>query len=650
MARDVVVAPAVHWTPHPGALAPQAARMMQRLQELLQSSEFLARVRKIRERTSSAVALTPEQQDALIANNCSAEDWRRMRVSPNFIPERVHRVHFFGDCEIGAFTGQAQVGEGVVIPTGIYDCQLMDCIVEDDACILRVGTLAHTYVGVGVVIANCNLVSCSGTTAFGNNMEMPISIEVGGREVHSFAELTIPIAESVAKNRHDSMLLSSYRAFCDQFAAAATCNFSIIEAGAHVTNCSKLVDVYVGPGARIDNTTLVQRATVLADADEPTHVGDGAWVRDSIVQHGVHVASMAIVDKSVLCEYSCVERQGKVLQSIIGPNTSIAEGEVTASLVGPFVGFHHQSLLIAAMWPEGKGNIGSGANVGSNHTSKAPDQEIWPGEGAFFGLGVNIKYPTDLTAAPYCIFATAVNALPQRIEFPFSLINSPTRTHEGVSPAYNEILPAWVLSDDIYLVMRNQSKYSSRNKARRSVIETEVFRPSIIDLMRDARVRLQQVPEVKHLYTDLDIAGLGKNFLMEQTRRAAVEAYTFYIRYYALRGFYQQAEKTLAGEPSCDIREVLARQADNFRWQHERDVLSQEFPGLDAPELFYQLSQHQEKVARDVQASKERDDNRGMRIISDYRDAHAPASQDKFVQLVWKQTEQLAERLKSLVQ
>lgn len=650
MSADQQLGPAVHWTPRPGAVAPLGARTLHRMQELIDHSEFLARVRAIRNRHSTAVALSPEQRDALIANFCWAEDWRRIKVSPQFSADRVHHVHFFGDCEIGAFAEELmQVAEGVSLPAGIYDCELINCVIEDDVCISRVGTLANCYVGHHSVIANCNLVTCSGSTVFGNNTEMAISIEVGGREVHSFAELTIQIAEAVAKNRQDQLLLNGYREFCRQYADATTRNFSMIEEAARVTNCSKLVDVYIGPGARVDNVTIVQRSTILSHADEQTCVTDGAWVSDSIIQHGCHVASMAIIDKSVLCEYSCVERQGKVSQSIIGPNTTIAEGEVTSSLVGPFVGFHHQSLLIAAMWPEGKGNIGSGANVGSNHTSKAPDQEIWPGEGTFFGLGVNIKYPTDLTAAPYSIFATAVNALPQRVEFPFSLINSPNRTHDGVSPAYNEIIPAWVLSDDIYLVMRNEGKYKSRNRARRSHIETEVFRPEIIDLMRDARVRLQKVPEIKHLYTDRDIAGLGKNFMMETARRGAVETYSFYIRYYALRGFYTQVEKTLAAEPGCGIREVLARQADNFRWQHERDVLSQEFPGLSAPELFYQLSQHQEKVARDVQASKERDDSRGMRIISDYRDAHAPASQDTFVQMMWKQTRELELQIEKYV-
>ena len=91
---------------------------------------------------------------------------------------------------------------------------------------------------------------------------------------------------------------------------------------------------------------------------------------------GAEVAGHAIVRQSVLLEHSGVEDHGIINETILGPNTSVAKGEVTASLVGPFVGFHHQSLLISAYWPEGKGNVAYGAKVGSNHTGRAPDQEV----------------------------------------------------------------------------------------------------------------------------------------------------------------------------------------------------------------------------------------------------------------------------------
>src|SRR5208282_4258957 len=180
-----------------------------------------------------------------------------------------------------------------------------------------------------------------------------------------------------------------------------------------------------------------------------------------------HASTLALVERSVLTEHSHAERHGKVTHSILGPNTGVAEGEVTASLLGPFVSFHHQALLIATLWPEGKGNVAYGANVGSNHTSKAPDQEFWPGEGMFLGLGVNIKFPADFSKAPYSIITCGVTTLPQKVMFPFSMINLPSAMQRGISPAFNEIIPAWLLTDNLYTLKRNEGKYQARNKARR---------------------------------------------------------------------------------------------------------------------------------------------------------------------------------------
>jgi hypothetical protein len=344
-----------------------------------------------------------------------------------------------------------------------------------------------------------------------------------------------------------------------------------------------------------------------------------------------------------------VERHGKVTDSIIGANTGIAEGEVTACLVGPFVGFHHQSLLIAAFWPEGKGNVGYGANVGSNHTSKAPDQELWPGEGIFFGLGVNIKFPSDFTKAPYTIIATAVNALPQKVTLPFSLINSPAERIDGVSPAYNEIMPGWVLSDNIFTIRRNEGKYKKRNKARRAKIEFEVFRPEIVDMMLDARKRLMGVKEQKKVYTDKDIKGIGKNYMMEESRTAGIEAYTFYIKYYALMGLKKQIEKSQVTSHKSQVKDILTKKTSDPRWEHERQILAQELPNNSAEDDLKLLISMQEKIAKDVQVSKEKDDVRGARIIDDYPQAHAPAAQDSFVKQTHQETAQLKKEIEALL-
>jgi hypothetical protein len=628
------------------------AKYFPELEEVVKKSEVLTAVERVKKLApkGKAVSEDPELQKQLEAAGCWAADWSKVRVADGFSPRRVAAVKFFGEVYLGKFTeNEIEADKGVKLPAGVYHSVVCDSVIEDDALIHNVGVLSNYVVGPRAVVMNCKTVSATPGTAFGNGVEMSIAIETGGREVLSYAELSIPVAEKVAKSRDNKELLAEYADFVAKYVDAAKSPKGIIEEGARVTNTAKVLNTYVGPYAVIDGATKVAEATLLSNKDEKTEVLDGAWVVKSILQWGCEAASMAIVDSSVCTEHSHVERHGKVTQSILGPNTGIAEGEVTASLVGPFVGFHHQSLLIAALWPEGKGNVGYGANVGSNHTSKAPDQEIWPGEGTFFGLGTNIKFPSNFTKAPYSIIATAVNALPQKVEFPFSLINSPADRYEGISPAYNEIMPGWVLSDNIYTVKRNEGKYIKRNKARRSQFVFEVFRPDIVDLMIEARRRLQEVKEVKAVYSDKDIKGLGKNYMLESSRKKGIEAYSFYIQFYGLNGLKKKVEKTIAEKGAAAVKDILTAASDDPRWEHERKVLTAEFAGKDVKELLQLLVQYQEKVAKDVQVSKEKDDNRGARIIPDYVYAHAPAEQDGFVKETWEATKKLKADVEALL-
>ena len=67
---------------------------------------------------------------------------------------------------------------------------------------------------------------------------------------------------------------------------------------------------------------------------------------------------------------------------------------------------------------------------------------------------------------------------------------APSRAFEGISPAFNEILPAWVLSDHAYALARNEAKFRDRNRARRLEVAFEVLRPDTMDLVKQARQRL----------------------------------------------------------------------------------------------------------------------------------------------------------------
>ncbi len=627
-------------------------KFLTEVESILESSELLQAVKRVKEARLPGRAITEVKglQAQLESNGCWSPDWTKVRVAEGFSPRHAFATKFFGEVFLGKFANETlPVDKGVELTPGVYNSVIVNSVIGDDALIYNVGVLSNYVVGPRAMVLNTQTVSCSGDSAFGNGVEMSIAIETGGREVLTFAELTIPLATQVATSRYNKQLLKEYEEFVKAYVEKATSPRGIIEEGARISNTGKVINTFVGAHAIIDNANKVSDSTLLSSKEEKAEILDGAWVVKSIVQWGSEVASMGIVDSSVLCEHSHVERHGKVTQSILGPNSGIAEGEVTACLCGPFVGFHHQSLLIAALWPEGKGNVGYGANVGSNHTSKAPDQEIWPGEGTFFGLGVNIKFPSNFTRAPYSIIATGVSALPQKVEFPFSLINTPASRIEGISPAYNEIMPAWVLSDQIYMVKRNEGKYMKRNKARRTRFDFEVFRPEIVDGMIEARERLAAIRDPKKVYTESDIKGLGKNYLLEPARLSAIETYTFYIQYYALLGLKKQLEKLLADNTANGLRDVLVKPTDNPRWEHERAILQKELAGKSLLDMLRMLAEQQEHIAKDVQVSKEKDDNRGARIIADYGHAHSPAITDSFVKETWEVTRQLRSEVDAIL-
>lgn len=592
--------------------------------------------------------LYPEEVVRLEGLGNTCEDWSRVRVADGFDWRRVLHSSFHGDVVLGRFARRVSLEEGLELPAGIYRSTLSDCVVGDDVLVRDVKLLANYVLGPGAVLVNCGRISCDPGTSFGNGTALPLGIESGGREVAVYAEIDVDVAGAVTRSRARRDFLHAYGRAVADYTAEAASQRGIIERGCTVSNTPTIRNAYLGPHAVIDGATLVTDSTLLSGEDEPVRVESGACVSRSLLQWGSRASTLALVERSVLAEHAHAEQHGKVTASLLGPNTGVAGGEVTSCLLGPFVGFHHQALLIAALWPEGKGNVGYGANVGSNHTGKAPDQEFWPGEGLFLGLGVNIKYPSDFSQAPYTIVACGTSTLPQKLTFPFSLLSPPSARPPQVSPAFNEIVPGWVLAHNLYALRRNEGKYQARNQARRARLTSDVFRPDTIDLMRDACRRLEAVATPREFYTDRDIKGLGKNYLQEAARRSAITAYRFHVRHYALLGLLEAA-RAAAGEDPPALGRLLAAPADEPRWEHQRRLLVEELGVGDALSGLRLLPDMLESVARDVERSKARDDERGPGIIPDYADAHALAADDPFVRQTWEETRRLQAEVADLI-
>jgi hypothetical protein len=332
---------------------------------------------------------------------------------------------------------------------------------------------------------------------------------------------------------------------------------------------------------------------------------------------------------------------------VLGPNTQVAQGEATNCLLGPFVGFHHQALLISALWPEGRGNIAYGANVGSNHTGRKPDQEFRPGEGNFFGLGCWIKYPSDYSEAPYSLFSTGLLAEPQKLSFPFSLVVPAREAH--VSGAH-EIRPAWSWTDNRYALFRNGIKYRERDRSKHHTLHAGLptqgllaysfFSLRVVRLVLMAQTQLAQALSESAGSTGSSVAvfdsrslpGLGYNRLARKHAVKALAGYEDYLIFWRL----------LTG---LSLRSDAHPEGSHLEYSDLSQEIFGVWPGLSESAFLEKAKASLSGFRAALLTGLERDEARGKEIQSDYGLFHPDSSADPVVKRVLDEVERLQQGL-----
>ncbi|MCL1818336.1 MAG: DUF4954 family protein [Spirochaetaceae bacterium] len=574
---------------------------MSGLSRILETSRFLSLCRGLRQPEETVFpgrrlrGLTAEEIRALEAQGNAADAWAKIRVTEDFSPQRVYGNFFIGRCVLGAFAEKVHSIAGTDFPAGIFFSTLAGAIVADNALIHRCPLVSRCVIDAEAAVTASRI---EGGGAFGNGITLRAGIETGGRNVPVFYELDSALAEAAA--RGDEIPRREWEEFLAAYQQAADIGLGYVgkKSGVHGATVK---DSFIGPWVQVDGACLIRGSTLMGEEGAQVSAGAGCIIEETVIRPGCRFDTQAISLRSFFADASGAERQAKITESYIGSNTHIAEGEVTSAFVGPFVSFHHQSLLIAAFWPGGRGNIGHGANLGSNHSSRAADGELWPGEGMFFGLGCNIKYPADYSASPYSIIATGVTTLPQKVAYPFSLIMAQEFPAPGSPSGYNRLIPAWVLKDNFYALWRSARKFGQRDKTPHLRLHSDPFHAGNIAAMREAHERLARPEQKKDVYFPGDIPGIGKNVLHEEDRAAAVETYAWFIRYARLRDLFSPGDY---GSP-------------------EAEKPSRE----DAAEYLACLK----KLSAMTLSSRAKDMTRGKKIISDYAQTHVPPEEDEVV-------------------
>lgn len=589
-----------------------------KLKKVLKASDLSSLAENFRAIKASVAKLrnlTAEEVTTLEKNGNRCEDWNRVLVEPNFDPARVQRSVFMGDVRLPAFYGTLLLPGDVSFPTGIYDSLVHNCIVEN-ALVYKVSMLSNVLVRSSAVVHNVGTLVSSGKINFMIGSTMSVGNEMGGRELFVFPDITMDLVEAQLFHKAESDVQQSFEEQLKNFREEISLPFGVVGKGAVVSNTNIVRNSWIGAHARVEGAAKIRNTIILSSLEESTHIYDSVIIENSDLQMGVKVHTGAEVQRSVLMSRSKVGCKAIVKSSIVAPCCHIEEGEVNSSYMGPLTQMHHHSLLIAALWPEGCGNLGYGANIGSNHTGRMPDQEIMPGQGMFFGLGVNVKFPANYRESPFTLIASGVTTMPQRVKFPFSLIRSGDPQLMGVPARLNEILPAWNYARNAYALDRNIYKYAQRGKGAVPNSYFSLYGAETVHYAFDAYCRLQ-VNQVQDVYTKEHIDGLGENFLRERVRQKALKTYGEYLERYVLDQMIALVENdaSLALQPPRELRRLLSGDLN-------REV-SRVVP---MPATFDELVKRYRTLEKEwfdgVAHGLDKDIARGKEIFDDYESAH----------------------------
>jgi Domain of unknown function (DUF4954) len=444
-----------------------------------------------------------------------------------------------------------------------------------------------------------------------------------------------------------------------------------------VRDTPTLCGVYLHPKSSIIAATSVDQALLFPGS----RISNASTVRNAILQWDCTITDHSYVSDVFFMEQAVAGPQSTVTNSVLGPDVHISCGEVHASVLGPNTNAHHQSLVIATLWLCGRGNVGYGSNVGSNHTGRIPDQECCAGEGIFWGLSCAIKFPVDLTFAPYSIVAAGTTMVPQRCTMPFSLIMNSAPV-DRMDRGGTEIVPGWVLLYSPYTVVRSEQKFEQRRKAKRHMNYTgwKIIRPDIVSQCYIARQHLLDVVTLNNndtdtIYSERVIPGIGENQMTEKGRKIGVQAYSELIQRFALQGLYAflveaSEASTTAGlldsltEDLLSSKSSIARDFDistsvgwplfpwddkyaSSFWQSQRCFLLLEFPltkddniGEWIKNLLGKFISLEVIFSDRVRQCKQRDDTRGAAIIPGYEESHVLVQKDAVVISVENELEQ----------
>jgi NDP-sugar pyrophosphorylase family protein len=436
--------------------------------------------------------LTSAERELLILNGNTAEDWDEVLVTDVFDPKMIRNSSFHGLVRIGAVRPAVLEHHDLKVPVGINNCFVTECDIGDDCALFNVHYLAHYIIGDRCIIANVDEMHVTNHAKFGNGIVkdgepeevrvwLDVMNETGSRQVMPFDGMITADAYLWAKYRDDEKLVERLGTITQQRFDSARGYYGTVGAQSVVKTSRILKDVKVGAHCYIKGANKLKNLTINSSADEPSQIGEGVELVNGIIGYGCHIFYGCKAVRFILGNNSNLKYGARLINSFLGDNSTISCCEVLNNLIFPAHEQHHNNSFLIASVVKGQSNLAAGATVGSNHNSRANDNEIEAGRGFWPGLCTSLKHSSVF--ASYVLVAKGAYPAEMNIPFPFALVNNNERD------GHLEIMPAFWWLYNMYALARNSWKFGNRDKrtTKTQHIEFDYLAPDTVEEIIRAR-------------------------------------------------------------------------------------------------------------------------------------------------------------------
>ncbi|NQV31259.1 MAG: DUF4954 family protein [Phycisphaeraceae bacterium] len=412
-------------------------------------------------------ALTHEEIQRLETLGNAASDWAQVLVSDPFDTACVRQNQFRGLVRLGAIRKAVFEHHDMQVPTGITNSTVYACDVGDDVAIHNVHYLAHYIIGDQCMLLNLDEMHTTTHAKFGNGIVkhgepedvrvwMAVMNETGSRQIMPFEDMISADAFLWAKYRDDVRLQEALGKVTQSGFDSRRGTYGTVGDRCVIKNSRIIKDVKIGAHAYIKGANKLKNLTVKSSQEEPTQIGEGVELVNGIIGLGCHVFYGCKAIRFIMGNRSQLKYGARLLNSFLGSNSTVSCCEILNNLIFPAHEQHHNNSFLIAACVMGQSNLAAGATLGSNHNSRANDNEIQAGRGFWPGLCASLKHSCYF--ASFTLLSKADYPAELNIVLPFSLLNN------NVSQDRLEVMPAYWWLYNMYALARNTWKFQHRDQ------------------------------------------------------------------------------------------------------------------------------------------------------------------------------------------